>query len=120
MNKKFVLPILALLLVITTACSLLNNKEQTQAKYNQQITETTKILESEPANEKAFNDRGLAHYNLGNFQQALKDFSKAIELKPDYSEAYYNRGRVHYSLGNGQKAIEDVNISEKLDSNQVK
>lgn len=120
MNTKFVLPILALLLVITSACSLLNNNEQAEAKYKQQLIETTKIIENQPDNEKAFNDRGLAHYNLGNYQQALEDFTKAIELKPDYSEAYYNRGRVHYKLGNSQKAIEDVNISQKLDSNQVK
>jgi hypothetical protein len=54
----------------------------------------------------AYNNRGNANAELGQYQQAIEDYSKAISLRPD-SLSYYDRGRAYYKLSNYQIAIED-------------
>jgi tetratricopeptide (TPR) repeat protein len=34
--------------------------------------------------------RGLAYYDLGQFEQAIRDFDEAIRINPRYDRAYYN------------------------------
>ncbi|NMF59957.1 tetratricopeptide repeat protein [Pseudanabaena yagii] len=66
---------------------------------------------------KAYCDRGLVKYTLGDYQGALEDWNEAIRLKPDFSLAYYNRGVVRYASGNMKDAIEDYNEAIKIDRN---
>ena len=63
----------------------------------------------------AYNNRGTAYGELGNYQQAIKDFTKAIELNPQYAMAYYNRGLTYgRNLGNYQQAIKDYTKAIQL------
>lgn len=41
--------------------------------------------------EIAFN-QGIAHAQLGQFDQAVKDFERAVQLQPDFVDALYNLG----------------------------
>lgn len=66
---------------------------------------------------KAYCDRGLVKYTLGDRQGALEDWSEAIRLKPDFSLAYSNRGAVRYVSGNMKDAIADYNEAIKIDRN---
>ena len=47
---------------------------------------------------EAYNNRGLAYYELKNYRQAIKDYSQAIRMKSDYSIAYNNRGNTYYEM----------------------
>ena len=51
---------------------------------------------------KAYNNRGLAWSNKGDYDRAILDYNKAIELNPKYAEAYNNRGFV-YMIGLGKQ-----------------
>ena len=61
---------------------------------------------------EAYNNRGLAFYNMEQHQQALVDFNQAIQINPKYAEAYNNRGNAYYALEQYQQA--EAQYSESL------
>jgi len=63
---------------------------------------------------EAYNSRGLAYFNLGQYQRATKDYNNALRLKPDNAYAYYNRGTAYRYLGKHQRAIDDYNEALRL------
>jgi tetratricopeptide (TPR) repeat protein len=66
-------------------------------------------LKLNPSDAQAYNKRGSAYHDTGDFASAIRDFNKAIELLPTYVEAYYNRGLTYYDKGNTDIAIKDFN-----------
>ena len=73
-----------------------------------------KAIAANPKFAEAYNNRGLAFYNLNLYQEALQDFSQSIRMKPDYAEAFNNRGNVYYELDQYEKAQADFDQSLKL------
>jgi len=73
-----------------------------------------KAIATNPKFAEAYNNRGLAFYNLNLYQDALKDFSQSIRMKPNYAEAFNNRGNVYYELDQYAKAQADFDQSLKL------
>jgi len=73
-----------------------------------------KAIAVNPKMAEAYNNRGLAFYNLELHQQAINDFSQAIRMKPQYAEAFNNRGNVYYALDQYQKAKTDFDKSLQL------
>ncbi|HUN54657.1 MAG TPA: tetratricopeptide repeat protein [Smithella sp.] len=65
----------------------------------------------------AYNNRGNAYCDLGQYQRALEDFNEAIRIKPDYALSYGNRGVVYGNLGQNKRALEDYNNAIRLDPN---
>ncbi|MGD8520673.1 MAG: tetratricopeptide repeat protein [Desulfobacterales bacterium] len=56
---------------------------------------------------EAYNNRGLAYYELKLYRQAIKDYSQAIRMKSDYSLAYNNRGNAYYEMNKFELAEAD-------------
>ena len=48
-----------------------------------------------PKRDEAYNNRGLAHFKLGQNDNALKDYDEALRLNPKLTDAYFNRGNAH-------------------------
>jgi Flp pilus assembly protein TadD len=69
---------------------------------------------------EAFNNRGLAHYNLKQYQQAIEDYSQAIRIKPENATAYNNRGNVYYELLRYELAEADFKKSIQLKPDYAK
>ena len=67
-------------------------------------------------NPDTYNERGVAHYRLGDKEAASRDFTQAIDIAPDFDTAYANRGRTYYDLGKVKQAIEDYNEAIRIDS----
>jgi hypothetical protein len=63
---------------------------------------------------EAYNNRGLAFYNMEQHQQAIVDFNQAIQINPKYAEAYNNRGNAYYALRQYQQAEAQYTESLKL------
>jgi len=41
------------------------------------------VIDNDPNNSIAYNNRGVAHWGNGNSEQAIKDLKKALELNPE-------------------------------------
>ena len=69
---------------------------------------------------KAYNNRGLAYYDLKQYQQAIKDYDQAIQQDRGYVAAFNNRGNSYYELSEYQRALTDFNQSLQLEPNYAK
>ena len=63
---------------------------------------------------EAFNSRGIAYADLGQWNQSIKDYDRAINLEPRFSDALNNRGAAYAHLGEMQKAIQDFDRAVTL------
>jgi tetratricopeptide (TPR) repeat protein len=68
----------------------------------------------------AYNNRGLAYYELKQYKEAVADYTQAIKLDPAYAAAYNNRGNSYYELHEYQMALRDFNQSIRLMPNYSK
>ncbi|GAB4395163.1 MAG: hypothetical protein OHK0053_00530 [Microscillaceae bacterium] len=55
-----------------------------------------------------FNNRGIAHFEMGQIQAARRDYDRALQMKPDFAQAYYNRANLHYAQNDFVLAIADL------------
>jgi tetratricopeptide (TPR) repeat protein len=56
----------------------------------------------------AYNNRGTAYNDIGQYQRAIKDYNEAIRLKPNDSLAYKNRGLAYLIQGNSKPGCSDA------------
>jgi hypothetical protein len=89
-------------------------KEVKYTDPNQAKNYWDKAIAVNPKHAEAYNNRGLAFYNLKLYQQAIEDFSQALRIKPQYAEALNNRGNAYYAVDQYEKAEADFNQSLRL------
>lgn len=65
--------------------------------------------------------KGMAAYNLGNFEEALQDFQNVINDKPDSWDAYEQAGYCYFHLGRSDemKAAFDESLSLHKDNPEL-
>jgi hypothetical protein len=79
----------------------------------------SEAIRFDPKYVSAFNERGFAYRQTGNFKQAVYDLDEAIRLNPKFSVAYSNRGAAHLGLGDTARAIADLSEALRLDPNMT-
>lgn len=62
----------------------------------------------------AYNQRGMAFYDIGNYQLAINDYDMALKFDSQFEHAYNNRGNVYYKLGNYPQAIKEYETALDL------
>ena len=72
------------------------------------------VIELNPNNPNAYNNRGVAYSAKGDFDRTIEDYTKAIELNPNYAVAYNNRGGVYYLKEEYESAIVDFTKATEL------
>jgi len=78
------------------------------------IADYDKAIELRPDLAKAYNNRGVAHADKGEYDLAIADYDKAIELKHDNAEAYNNRGLAYDDKGEYDLAIANYDRAIEL------
>ncbi|MBN1364327.1 MAG: tetratricopeptide repeat protein [Syntrophaceae bacterium] len=68
----------------------------------------------------AYDHRGIAYGQNGQYLPAIDDFTKAIDLKPDYYKGFNNRGVTYFITGQYQMAIKDYNEAISLKPDYAK
>ena len=61
------------------------------------------------------NNRAVALWSLGRFEEALAGFDAALALKPDYVEAHYNRGNALRDLLRLEEAKQSFDRAVAID-----
>ncbi|WP_009633898.1 tetratricopeptide repeat protein [Synechocystis sp. PCC 7509] len=64
-----------------------------------------------------YTDRGLAKFELADYQAAMQDFSLAIRLNPQNARAYYNRGCTCFLHGDYHHAVSNFTTALQLNPN---
>ncbi len=84
-----------------------------RGQYSKSIADYNAGLKQKPGYE-GYNSRGIAYFNLKQYEAALKDYNRSISLNPDYANAYNNRGNLFKTIGETDKALEDMNKAIQL------
>jgi tetratricopeptide (TPR) repeat protein len=99
--------VLTALVATTCAC----NKPQ---ELPSSIAGLSELLEENPQNVEALNQRGRLYGEQKEYEKALQDFSKALELVPDSAVGYYNRGNTYHEMRKLKEAIADYTKAIQL------
>lgn len=67
-----------------------------------------------PQDADAYNNRGFAYNNLGQFHLAIEDFDEAVRLNPEVAKAYVNRGIAYTLIGRATEAQRDADQAVSL------
>jgi tetratricopeptide (TPR) repeat protein len=67
-----------------------------------------------PSSALAINNRGYAHYTIGDYDAALADHDYALKLDPNYAEAHFDRSMTLSSLGRAADAESALRESQRL------
>ena len=82
--------------------------------YDKAIEYYTEAVNLNSQNTEAYNNRGTAYSEIGEFDNAIQDFNIAIALKPELAEVYNNRGNAYRDKGEFDNAIQNCNTAIAL------
>ncbi len=63
--------------------------------------------------------KGIAYYNLKDYQKAISNFDRQIEINPAVAEAHKFKGMAYCKLNNLQDSILSFNRSILIDHNDA-
>lgn len=76
-------------------------------RHEMNILSFSDKIAKDPDDPSAYNLRGSAYGEMGDFKRALNDFNKAIAVDPSYYQAFTNRAVVYFKLKKYQAAHQD-------------
>jgi len=79
------------------------------------LADYTKVIELDPRNVGAYNNRGNRKRDKGDLDGAIADYTRALEVNPRYALAYNNRGLVRKQKGDFDGAITDYTKAVEID-----
>lgn len=79
------------------------------------LADYQKVIELDPNNAFAYNNRGAFYSERREWNLALADFNQAIELKPDNASFYFTRGLLYYQTQKWDLALADFERAIVLD-----
>lgn len=83
-------------------------------RWKEVIEWSTKAIEADPENYKAYANRAGALAEEKRAKEALLDADQAIALNPNFGPAYHNRGHAYKIMGNARDAALEFEIACSL------
>jgi tetratricopeptide (TPR) repeat protein len=85
-------------------------------KYGKALDDFTSAIESAKNEElyKLYLNRGVAYFNVLEYESAMSDFSRSIELNDTVASAYHGRAMLNYEMKDYAAAVDDFNKVLKL------
>lgn len=74
----------------------------------------TQAIALDDQNLDLFYNRGLIHYQEGNYEQAFEDLTDTLELNPNNPLPFFWRARTFDALGNTSDAVDDYRAFLRL------
>lgn len=111
---KSILPVF--LISIIGVLSFLS-RERTKA-WKDSVSLWTDVLNVRP-DVVAYNGRGVAYYDKGDFDRAFSNYNKAIQIDPNYAEVYVSRGVAYYYKGDIKAAVADYDAAIKINPSLI-
>ena len=89
-------------------------KAYNEKNYKKQIIYYNKVIELNPEDADAYNNKGIAKAGLGLHEDAILYYNKSIELNSENAEANINRGVSKIHMGLYNEAIKDLKKTIEL------
>lgn len=86
-------------------------------QYEQALASYDRVIDLNPNNVEALNNRALTLSNLGRDDDALADYNRSLQLRPDKMEILSNRGNALSHLGRYNDALADFTRAFQLHPN---
>jgi len=90
---------------------LKGNEALGSGNYEEALEEYNCALEFNPFDSFAYNNQGLAYYQMGEMELALESYAKSLALNPWDAQTYSNRGYLYADMGELELAMVDFNIA---------
>ena len=87
--------------------------------YAQAVSAYTEAITLNPKLAEAYNNRGIAKTELGQYTSAIEDYTTAIKLKNNFADALNNRGNAYAATEQYQKAVKDLQAAVNLQDNSA-
>jgi len=91
-----------------------NERIPVKKDYIDAMSDFSKVIEINPMNEGAYEDRGEIKYDLKDYRGAIIDFKKAVELNPKDKYAYYYLGFSELLIGQKESGCLDLSKAGEL------
>lgn len=75
-------------------------------RFEDAVSRATALIERAPWLAEAWNQRAIAHYNLGKYRESIADASQALEINPYHFGAAAGMGQSFLNLGKTAAAVE--------------
>lgn len=75
----------------------------------------TALIQSNPRNDGAYVNRGIAYRRLGDLDRAIRDYDEAIRVNPRAADAFNNRGNAFRARDEHERAMRDYDQAIRLD-----
>ncbi|MGE0756829.1 MAG: tetratricopeptide repeat protein [Pirellulaceae bacterium] len=84
------------------------------ADYLTALTEATDLIDESPWFAEAWNQRGVANYYLGRYQDAIRDCQQTLELNPYHYAAAIGMAHCYLELDDARGALDSFRRALKL------
>jgi len=95
----------------------LNNHTSGNPNYEYIIRNYTKAIELNPNSIWAYNNRGIAKSNQGQYYSAISDYNKCLEITPQCGEAYSGLSKTYFMLKDINKSLDYINTAIRINPN---
>lgn len=83
-------------------------------QYYEAIRQATKLIHESPWFAEAWNQRALAHFNCGEFDESIRDCHQTLEINPYHFPAATGLGKCYLQLNNRSAALEAFRRAQRL------
>jgi tetratricopeptide (TPR) repeat protein len=83
-------------------------------RYYGAIVNANDAIKNDPANDKAYWERGVGYFKLGQSDKALSDFEMAVKLVPNNPDYWYDLGIAKKKLGRTEEGEHDIAKSRTM------
>ena len=90
-------------------------KNMEKEKYHEVISLCDEALKINSDLPKAYDFRGNAKYELGQYDEAIHDFSQVIKREPNDAGHYYDRSWAYWNMDNVEDAIIDISKALEIE-----
>ncbi|MBO0938442.1 tetratricopeptide repeat protein [Fibrella sp. HMF5335] len=116
MRRFFTAYLLYFLLSCTSSSDYLEQgrKLLREGKSREAVQVLNQAVEADADNAEALNTRGVAYFELKEYNNALLDYEQALKITPDFYSPYYNRALLKTTQGDVQGALKDYSEAIRL------
>jgi len=91
----------------------LGRAQRDRTHIDEAIEAYSEAIQLEPS-PRAYNHRGIAYFDNGQWQKAIDDYTEAVRLNPQFGEAFNNRAWTKFKSGRADSALNDAKTAVRL------